>query len=267
MGQPDLANRLNEAITLINAGRRPEARAILLDLSQQHPQSESVWMWRAAAAEDTDERISYLRRVLGINPRNDKARAALTRLTGQAPPAPEGLTAASSPQPSGQSIETLLIGILVFALVVGAVVLLTAVASNLLNPRPTATPIPSLTHTPLPTLTRTPSITPGGPTLTFPVGRTLPPSWTPQPSNTPAPTRTLADTLTPLPTFTPSQTPLPRPSWTPLPTFTPGGLGLPTRTPSPGPTPTGTLSTPTGTETGTGTVTSTSTATPTASAM
>ena len=49
MGQPGLATRLNEAITLINAGRRAEARTILLDLSKQYPAAEQVWLWLATA--------------------------------------------------------------------------------------------------------------------------------------------------------------------------------------------------------------------------
>jgi hypothetical protein len=264
MAQPDLATRLNDAISLINAGRRADARAILLDLSQQYPQSEAVLLWLAAVTDDTDERIAHLRRVLQINPRNEKARTAFMQLTGQAPPMPEPLPPAPPEPSSTRSIETLLIGILSLALVIGAIVLVTAVVSNLLNPRPTPTRPPTLTLTRAPTLTRTPSYTPGGPTITFKVVNTLPPTWTLEPSNTPLPTRQLAASLTPLPTFTPSTTPIPKPSWTALPTFTPGGPGLSTRTPTPTVTPTGTLS-PQPSSSVTATGSTTVTATPTGS--
>src|SRR5258706_7770232 len=85
MSQSDLADRLNQAITLVRAGRRDEARAILIPLSQQYPNLEQVWLWLATASEDTQERITYLRRVLDINPNNDRARQAYARLTGEAP--------------------------------------------------------------------------------------------------------------------------------------------------------------------------------------
>src|SRR5260221_14151668 len=85
MSQPDLADRLNQAIDLVRAGKREEARAILIPLSQQYPNLEQVWLWLASASEDTQERINYLRRVLDINPRNERARQAYTRLTGEAP--------------------------------------------------------------------------------------------------------------------------------------------------------------------------------------
>ncbi len=60
MMQPDMVTRLNRAIDLINAGRRAEARTILLELSQQNPNAEQVWMWLSAASENTEDRITYL---------------------------------------------------------------------------------------------------------------------------------------------------------------------------------------------------------------
>ncbi len=244
MSQPDLANRLNEAINLINTGRRAEARAILLDLSQRYPDVEQVWLWLASSTEDTGERITYLRRVLAINPRNDKARTALTRLSGEAPPplpnrgsAPRSTPPAPS-GPSAKSIEGGLIGILLAVIVIIIVVIGTVTVATLLQPRPTATFTPTLTRTLIPTATLTPTITPGGPTLTPVVGATLPPSWTPQPSMTLPPTRTLAPSWTPRPSNTPSQTSLPKsplplpPQRSPgakgtLPTVTPGGPAQP----------------------------------------
>src|SRR5215831_3116297 len=103
MAQSDPVNRLNEAIALINAGQRAEARTILLDLSERYPTMELAWLWLASVTEDTEERIGYLRKVLSINPNNDKARAALTRLTGTELPAPP--QAATSPAPEDGPIS------------------------------------------------------------------------------------------------------------------------------------------------------------------
>jgi hypothetical protein len=234
MSQPDLATRLNEAIALINAGRRAEARVILLDLSQQYPGMDQVWMWLAAATDDTDERIGYLRRALSINPLNDKARAALTRLTGETPPPGADRPPSSRPSaPRGRSWETTLIGALLVIAIIALVVVVTVAISNLQQPRPTPTPAPTQTRRPIPTATDTPSITPGGPTLTPIVGFTLPPSWTPIPSATPAPTRTFVQ---PSLTFTPSMTYTRRPTITLPPTITFVGsppTSGPTRTPYP----------------------------------
>src|SRR5512143_401621 len=91
MSQAELSSRLNEAIALINARQFAQAREILLDLSRRYPDLEIVWMWLSAAAEDTQEKITYLRRVLAINPANERARTALLNLTGSAealPPLP-----------------------------------------------------------------------------------------------------------------------------------------------------------------------------------
>ena len=232
MSQPDMATRLNEAINLISAGRRAEARAILLELSEQYPRVEQIWMWLVASTDDTESRLAYLRHALDINPNNEKARTAFTRLTGEAPPTRESaVPAAPAPSRTTRSIETLVIGVLVFILIAVLVVVVTAVATQVLNPRPTPTTAPSDTPVPTKTFTSTPSITPGGPTLTFIPGKTLPASWTPAPSSTLPPTRTPLPTLTPLPSPTASRTFVLKPTNTRLPTFTPGGPPLPTRTP------------------------------------
>src|SRR5262249_40779279 len=98
MAQSDPVNRLNEAIVLINAGQRAEARTILLDLSKRYPTMELAWLWLAWVREDTEKRISYLRKVLSINPNNEKARAALTRLARVEPPPPPQATMSLAPE-------------------------------------------------------------------------------------------------------------------------------------------------------------------------
>src|SRR5579872_3286085 len=123
MSQSDLTNRLNEAIRLVKAGQRPEARAILLGLSQQYPDLEQVWMWLATATDDTADRAQYLRRVLTINPRNDKARTALNRLTGESVGSdnlrqqPSGGTSFSTRQLESWAIAILALIIIVLVIV------------------------------------------------------------------------------------------------------------------------------------------------------
>ena len=230
MSQSNLTSRLNEAIRLINEGRRQDARRILLDLSKQYPQLEQVWMWLATATDDTADRATYLRRVLAINPRNDKARAALTRLTGESVPSPAATRrspAASSASASTRTLESWLIAILGLIVIVLVILAIVLIVPPLLAPHPTETPTPTLTASPTLKYSLTPSITPGGPTLTPLQPQTLPPSWTPSATALPSLTRTPADTSTPTVTFTASPTfvMITRP-----PTITPGG---PTFTPPP----------------------------------
>jgi hypothetical protein len=219
MSQSDLANRLNQAISLINAGQRAEGRALLFELSKEYPEVEQIWLWLATTTEDTEQRIESLRRVLAINPRNEKARSALTRLTGEAPPPIPEAPPAASPGSPMRTLESALIAILGLALIVGLVILVSGVTTNLLTPRPTATFTPSRTFTASATFTRTFTITPGGPTLTPFVGRTLIPTWSPEPTFTRQPTRPpVTRSITPSPTTT--QTVVLLPSWTFFPTRT-----------------------------------------------
>lgn len=258
MSQPDLASRLNEAISLLNRGRRAEARTILLDLSKNYPDMEQVWLWLAATTDDTAERTRYLRRVLELNPRNEKARTAYTRLTGEALAPLPGAFVSTSGRSRAQNIETAVIAVLLMLLIVGAIVLITSVLSNVLQPKPTATTPPTRTFTPTYTVTPTLTITPGGPTFTLVSGITLPPTWTIEPTDLPLASHTPLQTATPFPTAT--RTPRPAPlkatitlapllnlAGSPMPTFegtlppsTPYPTDLVSSTPAPTALPTGT---------------------------
>jgi hypothetical protein len=250
MSQPDLASRLNQAISLINAGQRAEGRALLFELSKEYPEVEQIWLWLATTTEDTDQRVENLRRVLAINPRNEKARSALTRLTGEAPPPiPETPSVAPRPGSPMRTLETALIAVLGLAVIIGLVILVSGVTTNLLTPRATASFTTSNTFSLSSTFIRTFSITPCGPTLTPIAGRTLLPSWTPEATITRQPTRPpITRSITPTPT--PTQTVFRGPTWTPYPTRTeipPTATatatsvfllpGVPTSTPTTTPTP------------------------------
>lgn len=260
MSQADLPTRLNEAIAHINAGRRAEGRAILVSLSQQYPNQEKLWLWMAASSETTEERIAALRQVLAINPRNEKARNALSQLTGEAlPPVQAGQLAAQPRQPRmvAPTVEAILQAIVVFAAVVVVILVIGAVVGSVIQRSftpPTLTNTPTITFTP--SMTFTPSITPGGPTFT-PIFQTLPPSWTPGPTSTLPPTFTPPPTFTALATFTPSTVPTERPTLTSVPTYTPGGPSdtpePPTQAPTTPPTATKAITPSTGTAAATAT--------------
>jgi len=235
---PDPVQALNAAIVAFNAGRRAEARTLLIQLTRSAPTMENAWMWLAAASENEDEKTDALRRVLRLNPNNVKARTALRQITGEEPadvPPPTLDTASAVARPARSGIDpvSLLIiaGIIIAIGVIAFALLNNPRVQGMLNPTQTPTPRPTLTLTPTPRVTLTASITPGGPTETPYILPTLPPTWTDVPtlteeaSYTPAPSETPAPTVTvifkPTVTLTISETPPPIPTLAPIPTLPP----------------------------------------------
>lgn len=230
-----MRERLNEAIELAQAGRREDARALLLQMLDEAPRLEAGWLWLASVASSQAERIDALKHVLAINPQNEQAKSALGTLgvAVDEPPSVRPQPSPSSPPeaPATGNLTAVQVGALAIFLTIAAVALffLGGEAIAILNP--TQTPTPTATATA--TVTSSPTITPS-PTITNTPGPsstpfqqpTLAPTWTPPPTLTPQPTRTLAPTITPFPTRTvpPSATPLPptatftaEPSATPVP--------------------------------------------------
>ncbi len=80
---------LREAIAGKRAGNNDRAQQIIAQILISDENNEAAWYLQAQLASDDDERISALTRVLEINPRNERARAALVQL-GITPPLAEG---------------------------------------------------------------------------------------------------------------------------------------------------------------------------------
>jgi hypothetical protein len=213
MRQPDLDTLLEEAIALAQAGQNAEARPLLERIVAADPQQDLAWIWLAAVARHRDERLTFLRRALAINPANPTAQRAYQQLTGQPyASAASGRTSVShAPTYSGTSLILLALALVVIAVIVLADYLsgdgddepAAAVASETLPAgvvAATATPAPSSTPTLEPLPTRTP-----GPSPTS-LWEVPPVTWTPVVTDTAAPTRTPAPTWTPRPTRTASPT-------------------------------------------------------------
>jgi hypothetical protein len=247
MRPSELKAKLQEAITLAQAGQRTEARRLLNEVVEADPTQELAWMWLASVSTDREERIQFLERALTLNPNSPTAQQAYTQLTGHAfelPPKP--ITESRRPVWSkalGQDAPISLGNFLILMAVaaVAVVVILVALdqrnSNNDQNARPVVTPqliLPTNTPTatsrysPTPTRTPLPTRTPG-PSPTS-IWNAPPPTWTPVPSRTMPPTSTPLPTWTLLPTWTgtptvapPSDTLTPPPpSATPSLTWTPG---------------------------------------------
>jgi len=226
MRPSELKAKLQEAITLAQAGQRTEARRLLDEIVEVDPAQELAWMWLATVSSDREERVQFLERALALNPNNPTTQQAYTRLTGQSyEPPPPPATKSRLPtwsrslrQDAPISLTSFLIIMAVAA--VAVVVIVVAVdqrkgkadqhAGAVVTPQlilPTSTPTATWRYSPTPTRTPLPTRTPG-PSPTS-IWNAPPPTWTSVPS------RTVPPTLTPLPSMTPF------PTWTNTPTLAP----------------------------------------------
>lgn len=74
------AETLQRAIQAARAGRKEEARDLLIEIVDADPQNEMAWMWLAGLVDSLEDRIIACENVLTINPANEKVRTYLTQL-------------------------------------------------------------------------------------------------------------------------------------------------------------------------------------------
>jgi tetratricopeptide (TPR) repeat protein len=77
------AEILQRAIQAARAGRRAEARDLLIDLVETDPQNEMAWVWLSGLVDSLEDKIIACENVLTINPSNEKVRLYLTQLQKQ----------------------------------------------------------------------------------------------------------------------------------------------------------------------------------------
>ena len=77
------AEDLHRAIQTARAGRKAEARDLLIKIVEVEPRSEIAWIWLAGLMDSLEDRIIACENALTINPANEKVRAYLTKLQGQ----------------------------------------------------------------------------------------------------------------------------------------------------------------------------------------
>ena len=74
---PDTSDLLQQGIAYAKAGRREEARDILLQVVELDEQNESAWLWLSGVVDSDDDKAVALENVLALNPSNEWARRGL----------------------------------------------------------------------------------------------------------------------------------------------------------------------------------------------
>ena len=74
---------VRQAIQAARAGRRTEARDLLLEVVESDPRNEMAWMWLSGLVDTLEDRVIACENVLTINPANEKVRAYLSELQRQ----------------------------------------------------------------------------------------------------------------------------------------------------------------------------------------
>jgi len=72
---------VREGISAYRAGRKEEARALLLRAVEIDQYNEQAWLWLSAVVESVDEQRTCLENVLTINPNNERAKQGLQMLS------------------------------------------------------------------------------------------------------------------------------------------------------------------------------------------
>ena len=83
MSDPEAAARVDkllDAIELVKADRRDEARALLREIISEDSNFEDGWLWMAVTVDSLDQSAVCLDNALRVNPRNADAAGALVRI-------------------------------------------------------------------------------------------------------------------------------------------------------------------------------------------
>ncbi len=205
LANEDIQNLLRTGIQAAQSGNKMTARQLLQEVVERDPKNELAWMWMASVADTTPERRDCLKKVLAINPGNQRAREALNKLDESpaqdllssrgalGPDRPlrgdvlprEGLVRAPRRKRKRSPVYLFTVGFLAVSMIGLGLLLLWDYSQNDDNKTASnstqAAVLPTSTRSPLvPTRTLRPT------TLLPPA--TLPTTWTPSPTFTPSPT-------------------------------------------------------------------------------
>lgn len=80
-------NQLQQGIAAARAGRKAEARALLMQVVEADERSEQGWLWLSGVVEEPDDMRTCLQNVLDINPSNAAAKKGLAWIEARHGPA------------------------------------------------------------------------------------------------------------------------------------------------------------------------------------
>ncbi len=106
-----MANKLSQAVRLIEAGKEAQARRLLADALKSNPTNDEAWVMMAAVAKTAALREKCLREALKLNPRNRTAKRALSSLQENQRSAPtSNARPTSTPIPTTRAVSNILKG-------------------------------------------------------------------------------------------------------------------------------------------------------------
>jgi hypothetical protein len=106
LASENIQNQIRTAIQAAQSGNKGIARHILEEVVKEAPDSEAAWMWLASVVDTPEERRNCLQRVLAINPDNERAQQALSKLPPEPETAEPGTDFAARLTPAGRAETT-----------------------------------------------------------------------------------------------------------------------------------------------------------------
>src|SRR5690242_14876038 len=91
---------VNEGVNAFKAGRKEEARTLLLKATELDQYNEQAWLWLSGLMDTPDDQRTCLENVLAINPNNERAKQGLSYLTGTTSAGNPSPFAAGTPPPA-----------------------------------------------------------------------------------------------------------------------------------------------------------------------
>lgn len=104
MANMESERAFNQGLASLKAGDRATALAYIAQASQLDPSNQQAWLWLAGLSDQRAERVSYLTRVLQLNPQHPAAIKALSELGLQ--PEDVLLQAQAINAPISQAVQT-----------------------------------------------------------------------------------------------------------------------------------------------------------------
>ncbi|MFP4322381.1 MAG: hypothetical protein ACLFTK_08000, partial [Anaerolineales bacterium] len=83
MAGEEIQNLLKSGIQAAKNGNKDIARGIFEEVLRLDSQNEVAWLWLASVQPSRADRAAALRRVLQINPNNERAQQDLQKLEGE----------------------------------------------------------------------------------------------------------------------------------------------------------------------------------------